>query len=111
MTAPTLFSDERPPSVPSPWEAAHAPHVATSPTSRAAAVSIAAATPTLRDRVLSTIAALGSATDEEIADALGMNGSTERPRRVELAQAGLIHQVGTRATRSGRQAAVWEVVA
>lgn len=105
MTMP-LF-DERPQRGLSAWELAHPPHVAGSPTSHAAAVAIKTAVPTLRDRVYRTIVALGPVTDEEIADALGMNGSTERPRRVELVSAGLIHQEGTKATRSGRQAALW----
>jgi hypothetical protein len=48
------------------------------------------------------------ATDEQIQDALGLAGSSERPRRVELLEAGLIWQsIETRATRSGRQATIW----
>jgi hypothetical protein len=48
------------------------------------------------------------ATDEEIQDILGMNPSTQRPRRVELVDAGLIRDSGaTRKTRSGRPAVVW----
>lgn len=49
-------------------------------------------------------------TDLEIQDALGMDPSTERPRRGELERKKLIKNSGrTRATRSGRQAVVWEV--
>ena len=61
---------------------------------------------TQRARVLAHIEEYPS-TDEQIQDALGMEGSTERPRRVELARAGLIKKVGTARTRKGRQAAVW----
>jgi len=46
-------------------------------------------------------------TDEEIAVGLELNPSTERPRRIELARRGLVVRVGSRKTRSGRQAATW----
>lgn len=50
-------------------------------------------------------------TDEEGQDALGLEGNTYRPRRVELQEAGLvITTVRTRRTRSNRQAAVWRAV-
>jgi hypothetical protein len=50
------------------------------------------------------------ATDEEIQTALDMNPSTQRPRRVELVDQGLIQDSGrTRLTRSKRAAAVWWV--
>ncbi|MFN9286738.1 MAG: hypothetical protein ACK6EB_01625, partial [Planctomyces sp.] len=49
------------------------------------------------------------ATDEEIASGLGLNPSTERPRRIELARRGLIVTGGTRKTASGRNADVWRV--
>ena len=50
-------------------------------------------------------------TDEEGQDALGMEGNTYRPRRVELQEAGLVvATVRTRRTRSNRQAAVWRGV-
>jgi len=48
------------------------------------------------------------ATDEEIAHACGMNPSTERPRRIELARRGLVVKSGTRKTASGRMACVWK---
>jgi len=48
------------------------------------------------------------ATDEEIQTWLGMNPSTQRPRRVELVKKGLVVDSGkTRQTRSGRKATVW----
>jgi hypothetical protein len=48
------------------------------------------------------------ATDEEIQAGLDMNPSTQRPRRVELVEAGLIKDSRrTRLTRSKRPAVVW----
>jgi transcription initiation factor IIE alpha subunit len=48
-------------------------------------------------------------TDEEMQRRLGMNPSTQRPRRIELARRGLIATGGTRKTTSGRKADVWRV--
>ena len=62
----------------------------------------------LQRRVLEFIAwREAGATDEEIADELGMNPSTVRPRRVELVRRGLVVEAGTRRTRSGRKATAW----
>lgn len=49
------------------------------------------------------------ATDEEIAAALGMNPSTERPRRIELAKRGLVVEAGVKQAASGRKATAWRV--
>ena len=46
-------------------------------------------------------------TDEGLADMLHMNPSSERPRRVELLEAGLIESCGTAKTASGRTAQLW----
>lgn len=46
-------------------------------------------------------------TDEEIQRGLGINPSTERPRRIELTRRGLVVQAGERRTKSGRKACVW----
>jgi hypothetical protein len=63
----------------------------------------------LQGKVLATIqAAPAGLTDEEISARLGMNPSTQRPRRIELQKRGFIEQAGTRRTASGRQAAVWK---
>lgn len=81
-----------------------------SPTSQAAAEAIRPSAATLRMQVLGYIVARGDegATDDEIQIALGIEGSTQRPRRVELLDRGLVKDSGaTRATRKGRQAAVW----
>lgn len=48
-------------------------------------------------------------TDEQIATGLGLNPSTARPRRIELARRGLIVEAGTRKTASGRAAVTWRV--
>lgn len=87
--------------------AAHQQH---SDTSRQAAADIFKTANSLQVQVYEAIAgsfAVG-ATDEEIQTWLGMNPSTQRPRRVELVKKGLVVDSGrTRQTRSGRQATVW----
>jgi hypothetical protein len=63
-----------------------------------------------REKVLAFVRSRGreGATDEEIQEALGMNPSTERPRRIELYKVDLVYDSGTlRPTRSGRKAVVW----
>ena len=69
--------------------------------------------PRLNDLQRSVVAYLRQAgehgaTDEEIAAGLGMNPSTQRPRRIELARRGLVVEAGTRKTSSGRMACVWK---
>lgn len=81
-----------------------------SPTSVAAAERIEPDAATLRAAVLAFIRGRGDhgATDEEVQDGLVMNPSTERPRRRELQQAGMVRDSGrTRLTRSNRKAVVW----
>lgn len=81
-----------------------------STTSREAAKAIEPRAATLRRLVLDYLRGQGEqgATDLEMQEALGMDGNTQRPRRVELLTAGLIRDSGcTRATRHGRQAVVW----
>ena len=81
-----------------------------STTSRDAAHSIRKALPALEGRVLVFVAGRPEgATNDEIEIGLAMNGSTVRPRVVELRTRGLIKDSGkTRRTRSGRNAVVWE---
>jgi len=86
-------------------------YVASSATSAEAAQKAQPASAKQRARVLSLLTSLGAhgATDEEMQDALGMEGSTQRPRRVELCNAMKVRDSGrTRKTRSGRAATVWE---
>lgn len=88
------------------------PAIRSSATSRAAAKAIAPKAPSLRERVFDCIAAQGShgATDLEVQAALGMDPSTQRPRRIELVKAGRIRKTDrTRKTPAGRAAAVYEV--
>jgi predicted ArsR family transcriptional regulator len=88
----------------------HAPYQAHSSTSRAAAAWADASglAETARGRVLRCIIEHGPVTDEQIADLLAMNPSTQRPRRVELEADGLIVNYGLDApARSGRLAARW----
>jgi hypothetical protein len=83
-----------------------------SDTSRAAAHQIEADAATLRGEVYRGILrVLGGRTDEELQIILDMNPSTERPRRVELVERGLVRDSGKRRrTLSKRWAVVWEVV-
>ena len=87
-----------------------------SATSKAAAVQAVPTARLERERVYNYIvgqqkAGGGGATDEEIADALGMNPNTARPRRIELVEQQRVQNSGTtRETRSKRPASVWEPV-
>jgi hypothetical protein len=89
-----------------------APAVRGSVTSAQAADSLGPATlNALQSKVLRFLETCGAfgATDEEMQLALGMNPSTQRPRRNELARRGLVVEAGTRRTASGRMATVWRV--
>ena len=94
-----------------PLFAARAPAVNGSATSAAAADALTPATlNALQRRVLELLQATPDGlTDEEMARRLGMNPSTQRPRRIELARRGLVVTCGTRRTASGRNADVWRV--
>src|SRR5690554_6750133 len=87
------------------------PFQAHSRTSRDAASSMLDSLDACQRRVYEFIVLRGrprGATDEEIQAALEMNPSTERPRRIELCNKGLVEDSGrTRKTRSGRRATVW----
>jgi hypothetical protein len=85
-------------------------------TSHDAARAAQSSSETQRARLLSWLRGVQSldarfhkgATDEEMQTALRMNPSTQRPRRVELVEEGLIVDSGERRpTRSGRAAIVW----
>ena len=83
-----------------------------SETSRAAAVKILSTADTLRGDVYRFIVKNKSwgATDEEMQKGLRMNPSTQRPRRVELCEMGVIEDSNKqRKTSSGRWAVVWSV--
>ena len=84
-------------------------------TSHDAAVSVAERKDSLRERVFGSIASAGlhGHTDDELQALLGLDGSTERPRRWELWKADRIRMlridgdVVTRLTRTRRRAVVW----
>lgn len=91
-----------------------APFQPRSYTSFLAAKSIEPKAGTLRALVLDYIRKRGEygATDDECQKELGMEGSTQRPRRVELWDQGLIRDSGKeRPTRAGKKAVVWVSVA
>jgi hypothetical protein len=86
------------------------PYIPDSDTSEAAAESMKPDAATLRERVFAFIREHGGATDEEAQRGLKMNPSTQRPRRVELVERGLVRDGGKkRRTSSGRWAVVWEI--
>jgi hypothetical protein len=85
------------------------------PAQRHSASSVAAAgrarpaAPAQRQQVLDYLRDHGPATDEQIQQALGMNPSSQRPRRVELVRAGaVIPAEAAGRTSSGRLAARWK---
>ena len=84
-----------------------APYQAHSETSREAAEAIKPTASNLRERVYRAIVEHGPMTDEQIALLLGMNPSTERPRRIELVSAGRVVETGWERTKSGRKATLW----
>jgi len=89
-----------------------APSVNGSVTSAKAADSLGPATlNAMQRKVLALLEATpGGLTDEEMQRLLGMNPSTQRPRRIELARRGLVVEAGTRRTASGRMATVWKAI-
>ena len=93
-----------------PLFARPAPSVCGSHTSAAAADSLGPETLNRLHRlVLAWLEQHGPATDEEIVAGTGLNPSTARPRRIELARRGLVVQAGERKTRSGKKATVWKL--
>lgn len=87
------------------------PSVRGSETSEAAAEEALPNAGTQRRRLWDFLEERGEkgATDEEMQEHLGMNPSTQRPRRVELVERGLVYDSGEkRDTRSGRKAVVWK---
>jgi hypothetical protein len=92
-----------------PLFATRAPAVRGSDTSAAAADSLGAPTlNAMQRRVLELLQVTPDGlTDEEMQTRLGMNPSTQRPRRIELARRGMVVEAGTRRTSSGRMAVVW----
>ena|SRR5436190_5977680 len=109
-----------------PWCSARLPPLIaglapeTRATSAAAAVSVEDGKDSQRALVFSTIRSAGSSghTDDELQDVLGLDGSSERPRRWELWKLGLIDILRDdqgaavrRQTRTNRRAIVWVAMA
>ncbi len=94
-----------------------APYVPGSETSKAAAERIEPQLGKLQKCVLHYLQGVGPATDEQMQITLMMNPSTQRPRRIELVNKGLVRALKIplggkvkRMTRSGGWAQVWEAV-
>ena len=86
------------------------PYASGSETSKAAASEMSPYLGRLQACIFDFIASCHAfgATDQEVQEALGIDSSTQRPRRCELANKGLIRKAKIkRKTRSGRQAQVW----
>ncbi len=86
------------------------PFVSGSVTSWEAADSMIKAAGSLREQVWSWLYWYGPATDKEIQVGLGMDGSTQRPRRVELFKAGRVENVGKVKQVNGRSAVLWRTI-
>lgn len=88
-------------------------HADPHPTERAAAARALPKSGTARRRVYDRLCAVypDGRTDDELQDALAMPPNTERPRRVELVELGLVVDSGrTRPSRYGNPAVVWVAV-
>lgn len=77
------------------------------PTSRAAARAVIVPGGGQREKVMRALFVNGPLTDLDVQAILQIDGDTERPRRIELVEMGLVgdHHVGT--TQRGTQAAAW----
>lgn len=91
------------------------PHQKGSDTSKLAAIELdGTRRATLRAMVFRALRERGStgATDEELQQALRLQGNTERPRRRELEEVGLVRDSGVRRkTQAGKAAVVWVAAA
>jgi hypothetical protein len=92
-----------------PYMEMFAPFQPHSETSREAARSIAKQIGPLHQKIIAYLTEhRDGATDEAMFDALGMNPSTLRPRRIELVRAGRVKDSGRYAlTKSLSKATVW----
>lgn len=80
-----------------------------SDTSIAAGESIKPSLAYLQGRVYEAIKEHGCLTDEQITKVTGIPANSSRPRRVELADAGMIVVVGKSKNASGRHAKAWGI--
>jgi hypothetical protein len=82
------------------------------PTSAAAAAKATLRAGTARRRVLALLVDVTDATDEELQRALDLGPNTQRPRRVELVEAGFVEPTElTRPTSTGSASIVWTATA
>lgn len=75
--------------------------------SQDAAFAIKPKTQSIRERVFELLKA-EALTDQQIAERLQLDPNTARPRRIELANAGRIIEIGQARTNSGRTASLWK---
>jgi hypothetical protein len=85
------------------------PFIQHSESSRLAARQLTGKAKSLRQQVFDFLKASGPATDKQIQEALSMEGSTQRPRRIELVERGLVVQMGKVMQPNGRVAVAWGV--
>lgn len=87
------------------------PHIRGSATSLAAAIAIAGNKNPMHKRIMDYLREHPEgATDEQLSQALDMQGSTLRPRRRELEVLGKVRNTGkTAKTLSGRSAILWAI--
>jgi predicted ArsR family transcriptional regulator len=62
---------------------------------------------THKEKILKLLKKSKPLTDEEIADKLSISPNTERPRRLELEEAGLVVACGFALTKAGKRALLW----
>lgn len=80
------------------------------PSAEAAAKQTPSKKATDQARVLELLTAAGPLTDEQIAERLGMEPNTARPRRFDLVKLGLVQAVDEEGrTRTGSRATRWGV--
>tara|TARA_B100001142_G_scaffold287213_1_gene302655 strand:+ start:722 stop:1084 length:363 start_codon:yes stop_codon:yes gene_type:complete len=85
------------------------PFIRHSESSRLAARQLTGKAKTLRQKVFDFLRDYGPATDKQIQEALSMEGSTQRPRRIELVERGLVVEMGKVMQPNGRAAIAWGV--
>ena len=78
-------------------------------TSHAALRSVRKCAPDMRAKILGALrASPAPLTDEELQEVTGLNPSSERPRRIELVEAGeVVAAPVVKLTKSGRKAQAW----
>jgi hypothetical protein len=78
-------------------------------TSRAAARGISVRSGTQRGSILRALLDSGYLTDHELCNATALEPSSERPRRVELVDLGLVSTRGTTKVHGGTEWTIWEL--